>query len=173
MNTSKAAREETQSRRTTPWCFCVLGWRRSRCRWDGTSSPSAPWPPPELPPRTERRVSLFRKKHRNMMMQQVETVGGGSAVGEWTDLHWRRWAQCGGGSPGNPSWPRRSECLQNWVWSWSDRTGGPPRRIRCSNRCRCERCAPKSAGGTEETSFSCCVTNCYQLLEWNVPTHLQ
>ena len=30
----------------------------SRCQWDGTSSPAAPWPPPEPPPRTERHASL-------------------------------------------------------------------------------------------------------------------
>lgn len=51
--------------RTTPRCSCVRGWRRSRCRWGGTSSLSAPWPPPELPPRTEHRVALFKQTQRH------------------------------------------------------------------------------------------------------------
>ena len=116
-------------------------------------------------PTTNRASCLsVREETQITLMQQAEAVGWGNAVGEETDLRWRRWARCGGGSPGSPSWPRPSECLRNWVWSWSDRTGGPPRRNRCSNRCRYERCAPRSAGGTEDTTFSRCITNFYQLL---------
>lgn len=69
--------QELQRRPTTPWCSCGRGWRRSRCRWGGTSFPSTPWPPPELPPRTERHVSLFGK-HRGH-------VGVAVADREWAE----------------------------------------------------------------------------------------
>lgn len=130
--------------RTTPRCSCVRGWRRSRCRWDGTSSLSAPWPPPELPPRTEHRVALF-SRHKDTQLVTVRRERWRVAHSETNNLRWRPWARCDGGSPGSPSWPKRSECLRSWVWSWSGRTEEPPRRNRCSNRCRYERCEPRSA----------------------------
>lgn len=102
-------------------------------------------------------VSLCLGKHRGHVGAQ--TASWLRVARDHANLRWHRWARCGGGSPGSPSLPTPSACPRSSAWSWSDRTGEPPRRSRCSNRCRCERCAPRSAGATRERQNANTVSN--------------